>query len=1046
MKRLMRLGFTVFGSALVAATAHAQPKLVLTSAGDDLTADGNTAIGTILDANVNGQVVTYTRGVGFAQWGPPIPWIVGQLQIADDRSAASFGTSNGLSGPLNPPFGEGLGVAYRYVAATNTLGSIGSFPNIGGFGAAECGDISTPYGMSSTGRFVSGSGWYGPYGTTACDLRGFVYDANSGTMKQLPPVGTGCQVFSQAEFVSTNGLVVMGSDSHESPDASTCNARCVTVWERTSDTAEFLPSGRTVLDGWGAGGLSSAAMNRAGTIVAAGMSDGQAAALGNSLLSRNLFKYVKNTTTGAWDRINLGTVADRDGGQVACIKPSAISDDGNTIIGTAYFFDCGFFGLPRAFIWRPSINEGVPMDFEDYLRSINGGQPFPATGAIVDVGPGMSADGNAMLVRWQPPAPSQCGPDTGLVGLPRAGILYLNGSGIACDPPRIAGGPYSVIQEEYTRFGIVGNVFVSGSYPMSAQWQKETPAGSNNWVNLTDSCGTFDGTNGWVYEGTTGFQLRINMLAPPQERDGRFRVVITNSCGSATSSVATIGVVSGACCYSDNGPLVCTVEMPSRCTNSFFLNGIYLGNGVACQPATCDAVSGACCVGGGGANATCTVTLSTQCESEAFEGGLGGTFVGTGTTCGPTACASVSGACCYSTNNTSDVICTSEVRSHCTRSAEQLGLSGAFVGLNSTCTPTACSTVAGACCYAADSQTGVICSIQTQTRCTNLPSNPSVPGYINGLQGIYVGHGTTCQPVSQQCGFVAGACCYSVDDTSSAICTLQLQDRCTRAANNNGLGGVYRGDGTVCGPTSCTNFTGACCYSTFDDPATLLCTIQPQVRCTDRFYAGGLFGIYRGAGTTCSPTACTTVVGACCAFDNSGCLICVLAPGVDRCTEPFNGGLGGTYSGDGTVCGPTSCPSSGACCLDGQCTLTCESICQVNSGTFLGVGSVCTGDPCNPSNGACCRGSTCAVGTAATCTGANTLFAGAGTVCNAFGGNTTTPCCLADYNHVGGVTVQDIFDFLSGYFTLSPNADINGSGAVSVQDIFDFLSVYFAGC
>ena len=55
------------------------------------------------------------------------------------------------------------------------------------------------------------------------------------------------------------------------------------------------------------------------------------------------------------------------------------------------------------------------------------------------------------------------------------------------------------------------------------------------------------------------------------------------------------------------------------------------------------------------------------------------------------------------------------------------------------------------------------------------------------------------------------------------------------------------------------------------------------------------------------------------------------------------------------------------------------------------------------------------------------------------------PCCKAEFNHAGGVSVQDIFDFLAAYFAGDPSADINGGG-VSVQDIFDFLAAYFAGC
>jgi hypothetical protein len=54
--------------------------------------------------------------------------------------------------------------------------------------------------------------------------------------------------------------------------------------------------------------------------------------------------------------------------------------------------------------------------------------------------------------------------------------------------------------------------------------------------------------------------------------------------------------------------------------------------------------------------------------------------------------------------------------------------------------------------------------------------------------------------------------------------------------------------------------------------------------------------------------------------------------------------------------------------------------------------------------------------------------------------------CPADFNHVGGVTVQDIFDFLAAYFAGLPTADFNGVGGVTVQDIFDFLGAYFTGC
>jgi hypothetical protein len=56
------------------------------------------------------------------------------------------------------------------------------------------------------------------------------------------------------------------------------------------------------------------------------------------------------------------------------------------------------------------------------------------------------------------------------------------------------------------------------------------------------------------------------------------------------------------------------------------------------------------------------------------------------------------------------------------------------------------------------------------------------------------------------------------------------------------------------------------------------------------------------------------------------------------------------------------------------------------------------------------------------------------------------PDCPADYNLNGVVSVQDIFDFLAGYFDNDPHADVNDSLAITVQDIFDYLAAYFAGC
>lgn len=131
-----------------------------------------------------------------------------------------------------------------------------------------------------------------------------------------------------------------------------------------------------------------------------------------------------------------------------------------------------------------------------------------------------------------------------------------------------------------------------------------------------------------------------------------------------------------------------------------------------------------------------------------------------------------------------------------------------------------------------------------------------------------------------------------------------------------------------------------------------------------------------------------------------------------------------------------------ACCFaDGSCQSLTSGACAGSGGTAQPAGSTCSPNACPVVTGACCDGTICGVTTPAACAGS---FKGGGTVCE-FAGNPVT-CCRANFNHVGGVTVQDIFDFLGAYFGNLPAADINASGGVTVQDIFDFLSLYFAGC
>ena len=54
--------------------------------------------------------------------------------------------------------------------------------------------------------------------------------------------------------------------------------------------------------------------------------------------------------------------------------------------------------------------------------------------------------------------------------------------------------------------------------------------------------------------------------------------------------------------------------------------------------------------------------------------------------------------------------------------------------------------------------------------------------------------------------------------------------------------------------------------------------------------------------------------------------------------------------------------------------------------------------------------------------------------------------CAGDFNRNGTVTVNDVFDFLTSWFSESIRADADESGAVGVGDLFEFLSRWFEVC
>ncbi len=199
-------------------------------------------------------------------------------------------------------------------------------------------------------------------------------------------------------------------------------------------------------------------------------------------------------------------------------------------------------------------------------------------------------------------------------------------------------------------------------------------------------------------------------------------------------------------------------------------------------------------------------------------------------------------------------------------------------------------------------------------------------------------------------------------------------------------------------------------------------------------------------GACCIPaTNCTTLSLSECATAGGltwfGSLACSLGGGnVDPCTVTVG----------------TCCTSAGVCSVVPNANFPQGTDCTTAGGTFTAnPNATCTPNPCAPA-GVCCRGATCnnTVTSSAACTGslisggqAGAAFITSSSTCGA-GVISSSPCCLANYDKTGGITVNDIFAFLNDWFAGSPYANTGGNGnaaPLSVNNIFDFLTNWFNG-
>ncbi len=279
----------------------------------------------------------------------------------------------------------------------------------------------------------------------------------------------------------------------------------------------------------------------------------------------------------------------------------------------------------------------------------------------------------------------------------------------------------------------------------------------------------------------------------------------------------------------------------------------------------------------------------------------------------------------------------------------------------------------------------------------------------------------------------AGACC----NASTGICT-----NSNTGAAGCASGSTYQGDDTVCNPNPCPQPP---------PPSNDNCSAAIAL-CDGVAVSGITIGATIDGTATCAGAAAVDVWYSYAPVVSGSVTISLCGSSYDTALAVLDG-CGGTQVG----------------CNDDSCGLQSVVTANLNAGTtylirVAGFGTATGaftitatggGGTCGGPTGVCCRGATCSttLTSSAACTGSLVVgqTAGAsfptGATCNSTG-VTNTPCCYADYNKAGGVTVNDIFDFLNDWFAGSPYANTggNGSGGVlAVQNIFDFLNAWFAG-
>jgi hypothetical protein len=487
---LIMLGVAIAGTAF---PALGQQLINLGMGSDDMTADGQTVIGSLYEADINKYILyTWSQAAGATRLG--IEAGQGATRISSDASVvvhAGYNIEN-LGGFSNAT------ITRRWTQATGSV-NLGLIP-----GGSSCDStINQPGDMSRNGQFIAGSGWFsGQCGA----MRAWVYDNNTHVFTRLPgsvspPPAYTPSSASVAWGVSDDGNTVIGYDQNYS-SAGLGQQRLATVWTKSGTTWTI-----THLD---PNGGSLGCVSGDGNVIFGKMSSYTM----NQVFGTTNASVIRWVRTGAtWTPTNLGG----SGG----FSPLDTNVDGSKMLGEACY-------------WSADVNGGVPMDLTAYLGSrgvgMGGLTIYNPMGNAVH---SMSDDGTKITFNAQD-AHGAC-----LTVFP---MMLADLTSPDCLPPRVTFSPVSQVITSPTHasnpYGIILNVFASGSWPLNYQWQKEISPGT--WTNLADdSCPSADSST-FDVRGADNFQLRLGFMGVYNTWQGNYRCLITNECGSATSGTAVI--------------------------------------------------------------------------------------------------------------------------------------------------------------------------------------------------------------------------------------------------------------------------------------------------------------------------------------------------------------------------------------------------------------------------------------------------------------------------------------------------------------------------